>query len=72
MAGPSSNIQARNTKTMAKVLGISMLETEDEGVFQEEIISPRSSLRALHLQSDLGDNFSNWLKTMKKLGQRIA
>lgn len=46
---------------MDEGLGLTELEIEHECGFEEDILSPRSSMRTLHQQASIQDNFSNYL-----------
>lgn len=43
--GPQSDSQAKNVKSMDAILGVSALEVD--GLVQEEVLSPRTSLETL-------------------------
>lgn len=52
-------------KSMDVILGVASLEIDNETrIINEEILSPRSSLRDLQKQSELRMSFSQWMDTM--------
>ncbi|KNA23311.1 hypothetical protein SOVF_026010, partial [Spinacia oleracea] len=69
--GPTSESQARKTKSMDEVLGVAAMEVEtcDEATNSTDeegtILSPRTSLTALKTRSEAHRTFSSWLSVMK-------
>lgn len=70
--GPSDS-QAKKVRLVNEVMGIEELDIEEDEVEEvmEEILSPRSSLKSLQQQSMVRNNFSDWLETIKKSGEKI-
>lgn len=65
--GLSSDSQAKQTKPVNEVIGVETLEIDDvEDTIQHEILTPWSSLRALHQQPHLQNNFLDWLESIQK------
>ncbi|XP_056691804.1 uncharacterized protein [Spinacia oleracea] len=75
-AGPSSDSQAKKTKSMDDLLGVNILEVESEthnsaedemssGSEEGEILSPKLSLVAMQNRSESHKTFSPWLSVMK-------
>ena len=73
--GPTES-QAKKVRLVDEVMGIEemVLEDDDEEPmdYQPEILSPRSSLRSLQQQTMLRENFSDWLETIQKSGEKIS
>lgn len=70
--GPTES-QAKKVQLIDEVMGIDELEIKDESVkeCQDEILSPRSSLKSLQQQTMLRKDFSDWLETIQKSGEKI-
>lgn len=70
--GPSDS-QAKKVRLVDEVMGIEELDIEEDEVEEamEKILSPRSSLKSLQQQSMVRNNFSDWLETIKKSGEKI-
>ena len=73
MKGPSSGNVNQKMKSVDSLIGVPALDIDNETeLIQEEILSPRSSLRELQRQSKVGVQFSDWLETINQVAAQQA
>ena len=66
--GSISDSQARKIRSIDEILGMKAL---DFG-FESEILTPKSSLQHLKIQSEVRHSFNEWLQSMHKSTEMVA
>lgn len=74
MKGPTSGNVNQKMKSIDSLIRVLELEIDNEiELIQEEILSPRSSLRELQIrQSEVQVQFSEWLETINRVVEQQA